>query len=171
MPSGKVHDRITVLTAVAAVPVWWAFTPAQEPAAFAVGLGAYLFSGFWLSDDLDTNSVCYKRWGLFRFLWWPYRKLVPHRSWLSHGFCVGPLLRIIYFAFMFWLTARCALWAVNRYVMVVNRDGILHHVGVGTADFFLLHPLWTWYALAGLILGGIAHTVADGIVSFCKYVW
>jgi uncharacterized metal-binding protein len=166
-----VHDKITVLTAAAAVPVWWILTPEKDPSAFACGLCAYLFSGFWLSDDLDTRSVCYKRWGLFRFLWYPYRKIVPHRSWLSHGPFVGPLLRIAYFAFMFWLTARAALWAVDRYVMVVNRDGILHSIGVDVSTFFLSHPTWTWYAVAGLILGGIAHTIADAIVSFAKYVW
>jgi uncharacterized metal-binding protein len=159
------------MTAAAAVPLWWLFSPAKDCPAFVCGLSAYLFSGFWLSDDLDTRSLCYKRWGFFRFLWWPYRKMVPHRSWLSHGLGIGPLLRVVYFAIMVWAVARGALWAINRYVMVVNRDSLLHHAGAGVTWLLLAHPVWTWYALAGLILGGLAHTVSDAIVSFCKYIW
>ena len=85
MPSGRVHDQITMLTAAASVPAWWFLTPSHDALTFGSGVAAYLFSGFWLSDDLDTNSISYKRWGALRFLWWPYQKLVPHRSWVSHG--------------------------------------------------------------------------------------
>ena len=74
MPSGKTHDRLTVVTAAAAVPVWWLYAPDRDVPALVVTLAAYVFSGFWLSDDLDTNSIAYKRWGALRFLWWPYRK-------------------------------------------------------------------------------------------------
>ncbi|HZU76819.1 MAG TPA: metal-binding protein [Dehalococcoidia bacterium] len=171
MPSGKVHDRITLVTAAAAVPLWWTLLSAKNPLAFLVGLAAYLFSGFWLSDDLDTASLCYKRWGLLRCLWWPYRKIVPHRSWLSHGLGVGPLLRVGYFAVMVWAAARGILWLVNRYVMPVDRDTVLHHAGADVAWLLLAHPVWTWYALAGLILGGVAHTIADAVVSFAKHIW
>src|ERR1700709_901538 len=97
MPSGKVHDKITVVTAALAVPVWWFAAPAKDYVSLIVALGSYIFSGFWLSDDLDTNSVSYKRWGAFRWLWWPYQKLVPHRSWGSPGLGVGPLNRVLYF--------------------------------------------------------------------------
>ena len=73
MPSGRTHDKITVVTAVASVPFWWWESATRDTVGFTIGLAAYLFSGFWLSDDLDTYSLCYKRWGVFRWLWWPYQ--------------------------------------------------------------------------------------------------
>ena len=110
MPSGKTHDKLTVITALAAVPVWWLEAPARDWVGLTVGLTAYLFSGFWLSDDLDTRSLAYKRWGAFRFLWWPYQKLVPHRSWVSHGIGFGPIFRVAYFLVMLWALMRAVLW-------------------------------------------------------------
>jgi len=180
MPSGKVHDRITLLTAAVSVPAWWLMTNGEAAAAqpqwrdtgaFACGLAAYLFSGFWLSDDLDTRSLCYRRWGALRILWWPYRKLVPHRSWLSHGLGVGPLLRVAYFAFVVWLAARCVLWAIDRYVGSIDRPSVLHNAGRALIEFIGAHPTWTLSALIGLILGGVAHTIADTVVSFARRVW
>ncbi len=112
MPSGKVHDKLTVVTAAASVPVWWLEDPTHSVAGFVIGLTAYLFSGFWLSDDLDTNSLAYKRWGAFRWLWWPYQKLVPHRSWVSHGIGFGPLFRVAYFLVMLWAVMRVVLWGL-----------------------------------------------------------
>ena len=110
MPSGKVHDKLTVLTALAAVPVWWWESSDKDWVGLTVGLVAYLFSGFWLSDDLDTHSIAYKRWGAFRFLWWPYQKLVPHRSWVSHSIGFGPIFRVAYFLVMLWALIRVVLW-------------------------------------------------------------
>src|SRR5436305_9344184 len=98
MPDGKTHDKITVIGAVAAVPAWAFLAP--PPHEWSVGLtlfGATLFSGLMLSPDLDLDSSIYRRWGPFRFLWWPYQKIMPHRSVASHSLLLGPLLRILYF--------------------------------------------------------------------------
>ena len=78
------------------------------------GLAAYLFSGFWLSDDLDTHSLAYKRWGWLRWLWWPYQKAVPHRSWISHGIGFGPIFRVAYFLVMLWAVLRGGLWLLDK---------------------------------------------------------
>ncbi len=56
----------------------------------------FLFGGLWLSPDLDTRSKALKRWGIFQGLWWPYRKLMPHRSVFSHGPIIGTILRMTY---------------------------------------------------------------------------
>ena len=90
MPSGKVHDRITVVAAAVSAPAWataaWA-SPGISPAAKDWTVGAalvvsLLFSGLLLSPDLDLDSSIYKRWGPFRFIWWPYQKLMPHPVFL-----------------------------------------------------------------------------------------
>jgi len=171
MPSGIVHDRITWITALAAVPAWWQLSASHDPAPFILTTGAYLFSGLWLSDDLDTKSVAYRRWGPLRVLWLPYQKLVPHRSWISHGIGVGPLLRVVYFA----LAAGVALTLVFRLLahegIPVRRydltDSILSH---GTA-WTLTHPSTSVWLLLGLVLGGVTHSLADMVVSGIKRIW
>jgi uncharacterized metal-binding protein len=171
MPSGKVHDRIAVVTSVAAAPAWWILTPHQNPLAFAVTVAAYLFSGFYLSDDLDTNSLAYKRWGWLRFLWWPYRKLVPHRSWISHGIGVGPLLRVVYFGVALWATARGILWLLVRAGIPVNRDAVLGGLWHHGLAWTLAHPDIALWIATGLVLGGLAHSLADTIVTTFKRLW
>ena len=65
----------------------------NEMAAFS---GAYLFSSFFLSPDLDlARSRASRRWGLGRVLWLPYSALFRHRR-LSHHLVWGPLTRILY---------------------------------------------------------------------------
>lgn len=174
MPSGKTHDKLTVITAALAVPAWYALSPAKDAqavAGLAVGLTAYLFSGFWLSDDLDTHSLAYKRWGALRWLWWPYQRLVPHRSWVSHGIGFGPLFRVAYFLVMLWAVMRGALWGLIRAGIPVNNDAVLGGFWGLTTDWTRLHPTWAMCALAGLILGGLTHSVADAVVSWAKRAW
>jgi uncharacterized metal-binding protein len=96
MASGKVHDRAITIT-----------TPALLAAAIAsghaeVGLiatASYYISGMYLSPDLDLVSRPFKRWGLLRFIWLPYQRLIPrHRHWLSHGPVIGSAVRLVYLA-------------------------------------------------------------------------
>ncbi len=171
MPSGKTHDKITVVTAALAVPVWWFAAPVRDFVSLIIALGAYVFSGFWLSDDLDTNSVSYKRWGAFRWLWWPYQKLVPHRSWVSHGLGVGPLIRVLYFVLMLWLVVRGVGWGLTEAGVPVNREALLMGAWTHTWAWTLAHPSWVLWGVIGLVLGGVTHSVADTIVSWAKKVW
>jgi len=174
VPNGKTHDRLTVVTAAAAVPCWWLLVPAHDPqdaAALAAALGAYVFSGFWLSDDLDTNSVSYKRWGPLRGLWWPYQKLVPHRSWVSHGLGVGPLIRVAYFLLMLWLLVRSGAWLLIKAGIPIDRQALLLGAWQHTWSWSAAHPSWALWAVVGLILGGVTHSVADTVVSGAKRLW
>jgi uncharacterized metal-binding protein len=171
VPSGKVHDQITVVTAVAAVPVWWLLTPAKDVLPLIITLAAYIFSGLWFSHDLDTNSVPYKRWGAFRWIWLPYRKLVPHRSWISHGTAVGPLVRVVYFLFMLWIVSRAILWVLIYEGMKINRDVLLGTIWNHTLIWTFAHPTIDLWLLIGLVLGGVTHSAADTVVSFAKKVW
>ncbi len=171
MPSGKVHDRLTVATATLSLPLWLIVSPQHDLVAYTAGVTSYLFSGFWLSGDLDTNSVSYKRWGIFKFIWLPYRLLVPHRSCISHGIIVGPILRVVYFAAAAWIVARVACVLINQYFLVEDKTGILQHTRLSLWTWVAGHPAVTIAALVGLILGGLTHTVADVLGSFWKKVW
>ena len=57
---------------------------------------AFLIGGLWLSPDLDTRSNALRRWGQLAFLWWPYRRLIRHRSIWSHGPLIGTAVRLLY---------------------------------------------------------------------------
>ena len=93
MSSGKDHDK--------AIQVW------VIPYSLVIGLvsgiqcgvlAAFAFSigGYWFSPDLDTKSIVLKRWGILKFLWWPYRKLIRHRSIFSHSPIIGTSVRLLY---------------------------------------------------------------------------
>ncbi len=171
MPSGKAHDRITLVTAALSLPVWYIASPALNVPAYVAGVGAYLFSGFFLSGDLDTRCNALKRWGPMRSLWLPYQRLVPHRSWVSHGIAVGPLVRVAYFALVIWALARSVLWLISQWLVPLDRNTLLENVAVWLAGLVYHHSLYTEWALGGLILGGVAHTLADTVVSSVKRVW
>lgn len=99
MPSGPVHTSVNLgalgLMGVLATPgKWW-----QWPEAWWF-LGAYLFSTFFLSPDLDLwHSQSRRSWGALGILWLPYARLFRHRG-LSHHWLWGPLSRVGYLALL-----------------------------------------------------------------------
>lgn len=95
MASGRDHDRATWLWALPFGALWW---PALGLAGVACGAAAFLVGGLWLSPDLDTRSNPTRRWGPLRWLWWPYRRLLVHRSLFSHGPLIGSAGRLLYLA-------------------------------------------------------------------------
>src|SRR6266566_7018649 len=101
MPNARTHDLITIVTAAASTPaVLNSSLPQIGPITTVVLVGSYLASGILFSPDLDLHSRPYRRWGPLRFIWLPYQKMIPHRSWVSHSFVFGPLFRVCYFALM-----------------------------------------------------------------------
>ena len=116
MPNGPTHDFITVVSAAALVPLALnADLPDNNPTNVIVLLGAYLASGLLFSPDLDLKSKPYKRWRLLRFIWLPYQNMVPHRSWISHSFFFGPLLRVLYFTGVMALLSFILLAVINAW--------------------------------------------------------
>jgi len=93
MADGRSHDRLTSLLALPYGLLWW---PALGPAGAALAGGSFLFGGLWLSPDLDTISRSTRRWGPLNLLWWPYRRLLSHRSLFSHTPLLGMGLRLLY---------------------------------------------------------------------------
>ena len=59
-----------------------------------ISTASVLVGGLWLSPDLDTRSNALRRWGPLGFVWWPYRRLIPHRSLWSHGPFLGTAVRL-----------------------------------------------------------------------------
>ncbi len=94
MPSGITHDRITLWTLPWVAGITYGVTCDGE--LTLILSGGFLFSGLMFGPDLDIFSIQYQRWGLFKFIWLPYRRFLRHRSLLSHGLIIGTCIRIIY---------------------------------------------------------------------------
>ena len=168
MPSGRTHDLITIVTGAAAAPaVVNARLPDMGPPNAIVLLGAYVVSGLLFSPDLDLHSTPYRRWRKLRWIWLPYRRLVPHRSWISHSMFVGPLVRIVYFAGVLSLLTLAVLALLNL-VVPVDPTGTLLRTANTVTHWIEAHPATVGYALAGFVLGAAAHTLTDTVVTAIK---
>lgn len=165
MPSGRTHDRITWLLAAPAGALAWRAT--GDPGGACALVCAFVFAGLMFSGDLDLPSVQYRRWGLLRWIWKPYQWLIRHRSPLSHGILIGPLVRLVY------LTAAIALMAAGA-LGIARWSGLVPEMGaLGPGRWRLPAPdagsvQLAVFALGGLWLGGASHTLADQLVSWLK---
>lgn len=107
MPSGKIHTSITSFLAFSSLieAAFLVSASAVSVDAFALPLGC--MAGILLSPDLDidqgniSEAILRKRVGcvisgLWRIYWWPYAKLVRHRSWISHMPFISTGIRLLY---------------------------------------------------------------------------
>ena len=164
MPSGKTHDLVTLALAAPTFAAAWGLTGSVWLSAAATV--AMLFGGLMFGPDLDIQSRQYTRWGVFRFLWFPYKVAFRHRSRWSHGIVFGTLIRVVYFAAVLTLL----LWA-----FVYARA--FFTAGVGVPDWREVAQVWRAVegaaaargigphvllaVLAGLWWGAASHTLTD----------
>lgn len=153
MPSGTTHDHLTVTVAVF---IGTALMVQAEPSSAnlnraIVTSGAILASGLLASPDLDTASSIYERWGLLKWLWWPYQRFLPHRSWLSHGWLLAPWIRLAY------CVAIVAL--IAGVIHVTRYPAFSYRAWWSVAQE---HPDRLWF-LAGWWMGSVLHSLADWV--------
>ena len=84
--------------------------------------------------DLDIHSIQFKRWGILRWLWLPYQKILHHRSLFSHGPVIGTILRLIY---------------LSSFLLLLGIFGI----ALGQL-FWGFH--WNWKEFSVMVVRGIA---------------
>tara|TARA_Y100001968_G_scaffold316458_1_gene344300 strand:+ start:519 stop:1001 length:483 start_codon:yes stop_codon:yes gene_type:complete len=113
---------------------------------------AFAFGGLWLSPDLDTESKPLQRWGLFKIIWLPYRKLIKHRSILSHAPVIGTLIRLIYLGFI--------ISVVLSIVHIPNRE-LLNNLGNLLYEQLLLHKSEVLIILIAIELSVWLHIMQD----------
>lgn len=106
MASGKTHDKITLIFSPMIAIIFFLLNINffnKNGAIFLtiIGLASYIFGGYMFSGDLDIKSNEFKRWGKLRFIWVPYQRFFKHRSIFSHGFILGPVIRILYLYLIF----------------------------------------------------------------------
>ncbi len=147
MAQGSTHDAITLWTVPLITGGVWLLAGAE--CALVTG-GSYLFSGLMFSGDLDLHSNQYKRWGVLRWIWLPYRRCFKHRSWWTHGPIVGTLVRLIYVAL--WGILGSGIIGLGVYYLDLTLPTI-------NANF--LNPVYLIWALVGLELGSLSHSLSD----------
>jgi uncharacterized metal-binding protein len=170
MPSARTHDFITLILAAPTAAV--AYRVTGDWGLTAVATGAMLFGGLMFGPDLDIQSKQYARWGPLRFLWWPYRVILPHRSRLSHGILLGTLIRVVYFITVVTITLAVVLYARDIY-LYGSADGFKEVRGALSRIWYMLVPIKRSYliaAFAGLWIGATSHTISDLLGSFLKSV-
>ncbi len=150
MASGRHHDRLTRRLALPYGLLWW---PGLGPVGVAVATGAFLLGGLWLSPDLDTHSNATRRWGPLRLLWWPYRRLLSHRSLLSHSPLLGTSLRLLWLAVLV-AVASAALQPLGA---PAPRDLLQHGQALWNSQ-----PALLLTALVGLEASSWLHLLQDG---------
>ena len=142
MASGRDHDRATWLLALPFGLLWW---PMQGPLGVTAAGLAFLIGGLWLSPDLDTHSNPSRRWGPLKILWWPYRRLLRHRSLISHSPLIGTAGRLSYLG--------CAVLCVVA---------LLHPLGAAPAPLSLWKQgLNLWQRHQGLLIAAVVGVEAS----------
>lgn len=95
MPNYQTHDKIAYIAVIpiSAIMQYTLSLSLQDTFIFA---GGFIISNYWLSPDLDTNSIMIQRWSFLYWLWIPYRNVIKHRSLVSHSGPLSALIRISY---------------------------------------------------------------------------
>ncbi len=150
MASGATHDKITKLLSLP-FGIVIAMCLGQE-AGLISGI-SFLIGGLWLSPDLDTTSNAFKRWGPLKWIWKPYKKLLSHRSFLSHAPIIGTTLRLLYLA----------IWS-SLTIMLLIKLSIVHNnftLGEISKNIYL-HKERYLACIVGIEISAWLHLLLDG---------
>lgn len=90
MPSGKKHIQINWVFLVVLNIIIIIFIHDISIRHYILFNIIFIPTSYFISPDLDLDSSVYKRWSIFRFIWYPYREIMKHRG-ASHSFIWGPI--------------------------------------------------------------------------------
>lgn len=85
---------------------------------------------------------------IVRYYWWPYGKIISHRSIFSHGFIIGTLVRLIYLILPMFLLL---------YIIYPNQFGL-------NLGYILYYWDYISYFIIGFFLADCGHLILD-------YIW
>ncbi len=168
MPSGRTHDAITVLLTIPIFVVAFGYFGFRDSALITL---SFLIGGLVFGPDLDTKSVQFRRWSIFRFLWIPYRIVVRHRSIISHGLFIGTFFRVLYFVGVITLCALvvATVIAYSIYGKFAGIDELVSAWKLGI-DYFKEHlgEYVLIFIFLGLWLGAASHILSDKAFTYLK---
>lgn len=151
MPSGRAHAAITTLAGAGlAAWAWGQGWPRPDMIALCAGC----LAGIVISPDLDVDQPTRPHYimarfgwlpaGLWRIVWLPYSRMIPHRSPVSHAPLLSTAIRLAYLAALAWL--------------------LLALTGRPWPGL----PAWAPLACAGLAVSDGLHWLADVLVSWYR---
>lgn len=169
MPNTPVHDFLTVVSGIVIAPgiygALYEANVANQTAVLVTALicAAHVISGVLFSPDLDLDSRIHKRWGVFFYIWLPYKWVIPHRHFWSHGLVLPPLLRLGYFFGMLILT----IFVIERIAGVAGIAVPIVHDSVAWAiiKWIQANQLVSVSVSIGFITGAAVHSIADWLHS------
>lgn len=111
---------------------------------------AIIIGTYYLSPDLDIDSMIYNRWGILKYYWYPYKQLIAHRSIWSHS---GPLSATIRLLYMF---------CIPLLLLLIYLPHTTYSVG---DTIYMIEPYISSIVIiwAGVSIADTAHVVADRI--------
>lgn len=169
MPNTPVHDFLTIASGIVLAPgiygVLYEANVANQTAVVITTLilTAHVVSGVLFSPDLDLDSRIHKRWGMFFYIWLPYKWIIPHRHFWSHGLVLPPLLRLGYFFGMIILT----IFLIERIAASAGIDLPIVHNSVAWAILAWIgqNEMVSVCIAIGFISGSAVHSIADWLHS------
>ncbi len=177
MSSGKTHDQATIIAALAFLPLTQLipaspYLPLHIGESISLSFGA--FSGLLFSPDLDIHSRPYLRWGWFRFIWFPYKKFIKHRSPISHTPIFSQLFQLIYFlavlqGFLYLLQILLSflvqisplLSQFLQRVFLLFPELTWYSPSRFLYRFWQAHPTWVTCYVLGVVIAGSLHIAMD----------
>jgi len=134
MPNYQTHDRIAYIT----TPVIAAATYIGSDNATVAGVVAisFLIANHWLSPDLDIDSIMNHRWGWLYIIWFPYKKVLHHRSVWTHSGPLSATIRLLYL--LMWILRVVFIFDINIPLFIPT----FLYIGMILADS--LHSLLDW---------------------------
>lgn len=167
MATGKTHDKVTTML----IPVMALIFVLINNSFFydlgdivnytLLGISSYIFGGYMFSGDLDIISTETRRWGYLKFIWVPYQKLFDHRSIFTHGFILGPTIRLIY---LYIISLIICIPLYNFSIINLSTTEIIE----STHEFIIANKTLCINIYLGLFLGSGVHTATDIIHSILK---
>ncbi len=170
MPSGRTHDSITLWSLPLIAGSTFALTHSGNLTLLLSG--GFLFSGLMFGPDLDIHSQQYRRWGVLRWMWLPYRKSMRHRSLLSHGIVIGTIGRVVYLGL--WGLGFAGLGILVSAIAQSQTDwSAIAQRNLSTLFQFLIDAIKNYsmegiFLLIGFELGALSHSLSDWMGSAIK---
>lgn len=170
MASGKTHDKITILMIPFVAAIFFLINTLEfkdngNSIVFTIlGVAVYVFGGYMFSGDIDIKSREFNRWGYFKGIWTLYQKLFKHRSVFTHGFILGPIIRILYVYGIYLIICGC-LYALDM-ITLSTSEMIKATWLVAQKNNQLSVNI-----ILALFLGSGLHTITDLIYSFFKKIF
>ncbi|KKG12216.1 MULTISPECIES: metal-binding protein [unclassified Methanosarcina] len=100
MPNGKTHIKVNITLLLGILlSLHINYIKSNIPPEYiefdtiAIFSFALIFGTYYLSPDLDIQSDPFRRWGILKYIWWPYQKICKHRGKLHHPL-LGPIIII-----------------------------------------------------------------------------